>query len=55
MKALLRYLLALARELSDESGYGRYLHRNGLAPSGAAWRAFIDQRHRRKYQHAKCC
>ncbi len=55
MKTLLRYLLALARELGDESGYHRYLQRHGLAPSAAAWRAFSDLRHRRKYQNAKCC
>lgn len=50
-----RWLIGLARELSDEAGYERYLERTGCAASPQAWRAFIDQRHRRKYQNAKCC
>lgn len=45
----------LARELSDESGYERYLRVSGRARSREAWKAFSDRRHRRKYQNAKCC
>lgn len=51
----LHWLAALARELSDEAGYQRYLERNGFEASAEAWRSFIDRRHRRKYQNAKCC
>jgi hypothetical protein len=49
------FLLALARELSDENAYARHLQLTGHAPSAAEWKLFIDQRHRRKYQNAKCC
>jgi hypothetical protein len=52
---LLRWILALARELSDEAAYQRHLERTGQPASPEAWRRFIDQRHRRKYQNAKCC
>jgi hypothetical protein len=55
MKRILQYLFALARELSDENAYARHLRTTGHAHSNAEWRAFIDQRHRRKYQNAKCC
>jgi hypothetical protein len=50
-----RWLLSLARELSDEAAYKRYLEHNHCNASREAWRAFIDRRHRRKYQNAKCC
>ena len=49
------YLAALARELSDESGYRRHLARTGRAHSADEWRHFIDRRFRGKYQNAKCC
>ena len=54
-RRLLRYLLELARELSDESGYQRHLKQMGRPHSAAEWKAFIDRRLRRKYQSAKCC
>ncbi len=52
---IVRWLLGLARELSDEAAYQRHLTRNHIDASAAAWRSFIDHRHRRKYQNAKCC
>ena len=54
-RTLLRYCVSLARELSDEGAYARYLASTGRAHSQAEWRSFIDRRHRRKYQNAKCC
>lgn len=53
--ALIRWLLTLARELSDEAAYRRYLSAAGRQPSREEWREFSDRRHRRKYQNAKCC
>ena len=50
-----RLLIALARELSDENGYRRFLQTSGRTHSGPEWRAYIDRRHRRKFQNAKCC
>lgn len=55
LRSLLRLLGGLARELSDEGPYARYLARSGRAHSRSEWRSFIDRRHRRKYQNAKCC
>ncbi len=52
---IIRWLLGLARELSDEAAYRRYLEQNRREASPEAWRTFIDHRHRRKYQNAKCC
>ncbi len=54
-RKLLRYVLSLARELSDEGAYRRHLQWSGRVHSQAEWRSFIDRRHRRKYQNAKCC
>jgi hypothetical protein len=53
--AFLNFVYTLARELSDENAYARYLATSGRAHSAAAWQEFSDQRHRRKYQNAKCC
>jgi hypothetical protein len=52
---ILHFVRTLALELSDQNAYGRYLAISGRPHSKAAWREFSDQRHRRKYQNAKCC
>lgn len=52
---LLRFLNALARELSDEGAYARYLQSTGRVHSRSEWQRFSEGRHRRKYQNAKCC
>ena len=54
-RLLLRYVVELARELSDESGYQRHLKHAGREHSAAEWKLFIDRRLRRKYQNARCC
>ncbi len=45
----------LARELSDETAYARYLQLNHRTASAAEWKRFSESRYRRKYQNAKCC
>jgi hypothetical protein len=55
IRSLFRFIRLLARELSDESAYARHLALAGRPHSAAEWRSFIDARHRRKYQNAKCC
>ena len=55
MKRFFGLLLDLLRELSDENAYRRHLERHGLAPSGAEWRRFSEERMRGKYARAKCC
>ena len=51
--SLFRFVMALLKELSDETAYKRFL--NGRVPSGEEWRKFSDQRHRAKSMRAKCC
>jgi hypothetical protein len=58
MKALKKIggmLMALLRELADESAYRRHLAAPGRMHSGAEWRRFSDERLRRRYERAKCC
>ena len=49
------FLLALLRELSDESAYQRYLAVERRQPSAEEWRKFSDGRLRAKYFRPKCC
>ena len=55
MKRLGRLILALLRELADETAYERYLADHGRPHSREEWRKFSDQRHQSKYARAKCC
>jgi hypothetical protein len=48
-------MLALLREISDESAYRRHLARHGLAHSAGEWRRFSDRRWLGKYLRPKCC
>ncbi len=49
------YILALLREIGDESAYRRHLTVHGRLHSGAEWRRFSDERLGAKYARAKCC
>jgi hypothetical protein len=55
MKRLGRFILALLRELGDESAYQRHLAAHGRAHSGREWRRFSEERLRARYARAKCC
>ena len=55
LRRVFSYVVALARELSDETAYARHLQLTGHAHSPSEWRAFSDYKHKRKYQNAKCC
>jgi len=55
LRAFSRFLLDLARELSDENAYRRHLEQHNCPHSGDRWRQFSDQRLRAKYLRAKCC
>lgn len=48
-------MLALLRELADESAYQRHLAACGRAHTAEEWRKFSDQRLRAKYFRPKCC
>jgi hypothetical protein len=55
MRALIRILIGLARELADENAYARHLEAHGRVHSGDEWRRFSEERLRAKYARAKCC
>ena len=55
MKAILKAIWAILREISDESAYQRHLSNRGRGHSGDEWRRFLDQRLARKYARPKCC
>jgi hypothetical protein len=55
ISGLWSYVVALARELSDENAYARHLSTTGHKHSAAEWKAFSDKKHARKYANAKCC
>lgn len=52
---LLRFALALLRELGDENAYRRFLSRQGTSESREQWRLFSDRRHAARYRRSKCC
>jgi hypothetical protein len=49
------FVLALLRELSDESAYQRYLAIERRKPSAEEWRKFCETRLHAKYFRPKCC
>ena len=55
MRAFLRGLLELLREIGDESAYRRHLAAHGCKHSGVEWRRFSDERMAQKYARARCC
>jgi predicted secreted acid phosphatase len=55
MRAFLRGLRDLLRQIADENAYQRYLQLHGRAHSGEEWRRFCDQHFARKYARSKCC
>ena len=55
MRRLARFVLALLRELGDESAYQRHLASRGCAHSTAEWRRFSEKRQRARYAIARCC
>ena len=55
LRYFVRILVGLARELSDESGYTRYLAHHGQEHSREQWRQFTEERLRSKYARPKCC
>jgi hypothetical protein len=55
VRQLFRLVMALLRELADESAYQRHLTAYGLTHSGEEWRRFSEQRLRAKYAQGRCC
>lgn len=48
-------VMALLRELSDESAYSRHLAAHGREPSGEEWRRFSEERLNARFTRPKCC
>lgn len=55
VRAVLKILMGLLRELSDETPYKRHLAAHGIEHSGEAWRRFSAERFRRKFITPRCC
>lgn len=55
VRAFGRLVLAILRELADESAYARHLARRGAKPSPDEWRRFTEERLRSRYCRPKCC
>jgi hypothetical protein len=55
MRAFLRGVMTLLREIADENAYQRHLRAHGRVHSGAEWRRFLDERLARKFAQSKCC
>ena len=53
--ALWKIVSGIAREISDESAYARYLAAGHKTHTAGEWRSFLDRRLRAKYERAKCC
>lgn len=54
-RGVLRIVVGILREISDESAYQRHLRARGVRHSGEEWRRFSEDRLKQKYQRAKCC
>jgi len=55
MRAFLRGMMTLLREIADENAYQRHLRAHDCAHSAAEWRRFCDERLARKFAQGKCC
>jgi hypothetical protein len=55
MRAILRGLMVLLREIADENAYARHLQSHGRVHSAEEWRRFSDERLARKFAQGKCC
>jgi hypothetical protein len=55
MKSVFSILMAALREIFDESAYARFLQRNGLASSRAAYAAFLRESDTARARRPRCC
>jgi hypothetical protein len=55
LRAFVRILMGILREIGDENAYQRHLSSAGLIHSGAEWRRFSEQRLAAKFTRPKCC
>ena len=55
MRAFLRIVVDLLREIGDERPYERYLRARGATHCAAEWRRFSDERWQAASRRARCC
>ena len=55
LRRLGELVMALLRELADESAYRRHLETHGRGHSAEEWRHFSEHRLQAKYARPKCC
>lgn len=55
MKRIAQILLAALREIFDESAYARFLERNRLTSSPAAYAAFLRENEAARARRPRCC
>lgn len=55
IRHFLSLLLSALREIFDESAYARFLERNQVDPSRAAYAAFLHEHAATKARRPRCC
>lgn len=55
LRAALRILLEILREIFDENAYARYLARNGASASRASYAAFLREIECTRARRPRCC
>jgi len=55
MREVLRTVMAALREIFDEAAYARFLQRNGISSSRAAYGAFLRESEGAKARRPRCC
>lgn len=55
MKRIAQIVLATLREIFDESAYARFLQRNRMQSSRAAYAAFLRESEAARARRPRCC
>ncbi len=55
VRSLAQFVMALLRELSDQTAYERHLLAHGAEHSPEEWRRFSEERFSARYTRPKCC
>jgi hypothetical protein len=55
VRILAGYVIALLRELSDQTAYERHLRAHGVEASAEEWRRFSEERFTARFARPKCC
>ena len=55
MRRIAQIMLAVLREIFDESAYARFLQRNRMKSSRAAYAAFLRESEAARARRPRCC